>query len=98
MLSLCAPQAYILQAQHLLRYPSLTNRTLALGEIPEQEREWMRPFRELQPECGLLEQLNSIIPCLPPKERLPAALELIHTWFQGEQGEEQLPSNGDSTA
>ncbi len=70
----------------------------------------MRPFRELQPVSGLREQLDSVIPFLPPEERFLSALELIHTWFQGgqdeEQGEQQdeeqdegqSPSHGDRPA
>ncbi|PNW71069.1 hypothetical protein CHLRE_17g745297v5 [Chlamydomonas reinhardtii] len=78
-------QAYNLQARHLMSDTSRTARGLTLEQIPEEEQAWMRPLHQLRPESGLHEQLESVIPFLPPDERMPAALELIHAWAQQAQ-------------
>ncbi|PNW72982.1 hypothetical protein CHLRE_14g614200v5 [Chlamydomonas reinhardtii] len=78
-------QAYYLQARHLMSDSSRTVRALTLEQIPEEEQAWMRPLHQLRPESGLREQLESVIPFLPPDERMPAALELIHAWAQQAQ-------------
>ncbi|EFJ47110.1 hypothetical protein VOLCADRAFT_105184 [Volvox carteri f. nagariensis] len=63
-------QAYYLQAQHLQANEKRALWSLELEEIPEEEQVWMRKLHELRPVSGLKEQLDSIIPFLPPEERI----------------------------
>ncbi|EFJ47211.1 hypothetical protein VOLCADRAFT_105188 [Volvox carteri f. nagariensis] len=73
-------QAYYLQAQHLQADEKRALWSLELEQIPEEEQVWMRKLHELRPVSGLKEQLDSIIPFLPPEERMSTAFELIHSW------------------
>ncbi|EFJ47210.1 hypothetical protein VOLCADRAFT_105187 [Volvox carteri f. nagariensis] len=75
-------QAYYLQAQHLQADEKRALWSLELEQIPEEEQVWMRKLHELRPVSGLKEQLDSIIPFLPPEERMSTAFELIHSWVR----------------
>ncbi len=93
-----APQAYALQAQHLLRYCSLDDQMLVLDNASAKDQEAVRPFRQLQATCGLNEQLDSVVPFLPPEERFQAAQELTNMWCHGEQEKDQFARRGDCPA
>ncbi|EFJ44749.1 hypothetical protein VOLCADRAFT_94818 [Volvox carteri f. nagariensis] len=75
-------QAYYLQVQHLQANEKRALLLLELEQIPEEEQVWMRELHQLRPVPGLKEQLDSIIPFLPPVERLSTAFELIRSWIQ----------------
>ncbi len=83
--AMCGMQAYALQARHLLANPSRAVIKKALEDIPEEEQAWVRPMHRLRPGSALGEQLDSLIPHLPPEEAVPAALELIHAWVQAQE-------------
>ena len=82
-----------MQKRHLTADPSRAVISTSIDVIPEHERESMRLLHELRPVSELEEQLDSLIPHLPPEERVAAALELIHAWSQGQ---EEPPSFPDS--
>ena len=86
-------QAYLLQARHLLVQASRALPGLKLEQIPEEEQAWMRPLHQLRPDSELREQLESVMPFLPPDERVPEALELIHAWAQAQPEQLSLPAS-----
>ncbi len=67
---------------------------LVLDNASAGDQEAVLPFRQLQATCGLNEQLDSVIPLLPPEERLQAALELTNMWFHGEQEKDWFARRG----
>lgn len=75
-------QAYYKQAEVLkaasTSYPGLALRTLE--GVPEEDQAPMKKCRSLRPGGGLLEQLDSVVPCMPEHERVSCAQEIIASW------------------
>ncbi|DBA71816.1 TPA: hypothetical protein ACH3X2_010969 [Trebouxia sp. C0005] len=78
--NLTPQQAYAKQSEMLLSSATLVDRRLKMTSIPDDLQRPLKKLRELQVDCGLLEQLNGIVPDLPCEERLAASYELISTW------------------
>mgnify|MGYP001807701630 CR=1 FL=1 len=81
-------QAYYLQAQHLRAAGSLrAGLDLQLHQLPEEEQQTVRHVQQvLSPafggETALQEQLDSVLPFMPPEERESVELELVSSWAQ----------------
>ena len=73
-------QAYLKQSQVLSSMEQLANRVLRMADLPEELQQPLKTLRKLQIESGLRQQLDSIVPDLPPEERVGAAFELISAW------------------
>jgi len=73
-------QACVKQSEILCSSPTLTDRMLELSSIPEDLQRPLKRLRELKVGCGLLEQLDGIVPDLPFEERLAASYEIMSTW------------------
>lgn len=78
--NLTPQQAYAKQSEVLLSSITLVNRKLKMTSIADDLQQPLKKLRALQVDCGLLEQLNGIVPDLPCEERLAASYELISTW------------------
>ncbi len=80
---LSARQAYYKQAELLRSLPDLLpDRKLRMEAIPEDLQIPLKKLRGLRGGSGLREQLDSIVPFLPPSQRLGAAHEIILSWAQ----------------
>ncbi|PNW82835.1 hypothetical protein CHLRE_06g296450v5 [Chlamydomonas reinhardtii] len=86
--NLTPTQAYYLQAQHLRAAGSLrAGLDLQLHQLPEEEQQTVRHVQQvLSPafggETALQEQLDSVLPFMPPEERESVELELVSSWAQ----------------
>ncbi|EIE21715.1 hypothetical protein COCSUDRAFT_83503 [Coccomyxa subellipsoidea C-169] len=89
---LTAAQAYFKQAELLKSLPThLPNRQLKMEAIPEELQVPLKKMRTLRTRSGVVEQLSSVLPCLPPSERLSGAYDIINTWVSAAAAAAPLP-------
>ena len=89
---LTAAQAYFKQAELLKSLPThLPNRQLKMEAVPEELQVPLKKMRTLRTRSGVVEQLSSVLPCLPPSERLSGAYDIINTWITAAAAAAPLP-------
>ena len=80
--NLTPQQTYYKQAEMLSSSGLLKDRKLKISAIPEKLQQPLKLLRKLQedPDSGLLQQLNDVVPVLPSKERFAASYDNISSW------------------
>ena len=84
--NLSPQQAYYQQAEVLKSLAGLLPKVkprFRLEEIPEERQGAVKKARSvLRPVSGLREQLDSILPHLPPSERFQCTFKIISSWLK----------------